>query len=55
MIIELEESLRREFIDSYGDVSVQPGGEDGSVCVVSFSFVVAHGLNKIQLQVNVTV
>lgn len=55
VIIELEESLRREFIDSYGDVSVQPGGEDGSVCVVSFSFVVAHGLNKIQLQVNVTV
>lgn len=55
VIIELEENLKREFIDSYGDVSVQPGGEDGSVCVVSFSFVVAHGLNRIELQASVTV
>lgn len=55
VIIELEESLKREFIDSYGDVSVQPGGEDGSVCAVSFSFVVAHGLNRIELKANVTV
>ena len=55
VVIELEENLKREFIDSYSDVSVQPGGDDGSVCVVSFSFVVAHGLNRIELQASVTV
>lgn len=55
VIIELEENLKREFIDSYGAVSVQPGGDDGSVCVVSFSFTVAHGLNRIELQASVTV
>ena len=55
VIIELEENLKREYIDSYGDVSVQPGGEDGSVCVVGFSFAVAHGLNRIELHANVSV
>ncbi len=55
VIIELEESLKREFIDSYGDVSVQPGGDDGCVCVVGFSFTVAHGLNRIELHANVSI
>lgn len=55
VIIQLEENLRREYIDSYGDVSVQPGGDDASVCVVSFSFTVAHGLNRIELYADVSI
>lgn len=55
VIIQLEENLSREYIDSYGDVSVQPSGEDGSICVVSFSFTVAHGLNRIELHADVSI
>lgn len=55
VIIQLEENLKREFIDGYGDVSVQPGGDDGSACVVSFSFTVAHGLNRIELFADVSI
>ena len=55
VIIELEEALAREYIDSYGDVSVAAAEDDGSVCTVSFDFAVAHGLNRIELKARITV
>ena len=55
VVIELEDALSREYIDSYGDVSVAAAGDDGSVCTVSFNFAVTHGLNRIELKASITV
>jgi phage tail sheath gpL-like len=55
VIIQLEDMVEREFIDSYGDVSVQPDSQDPTVCLVSFSFAVAHALNRIELRASITV
>lgn len=55
VILELENKVAREIIDSYGDVVIQPAAEDPTVCEVSFSFAVAHGLNQIYLTVHITV
>lgn len=55
VIIELENKLSREIIDSYGAVTVSPGGEDPTICEVSFEFAVAHGLNRIELTAHITV
>ena len=55
VLVELEEYLRREIIDSYGDISVSQSAEDPTVCIVNFAFTVAHGLNKIQLMAHITV
>lgn len=54
-VIELENYLSREIIDSYDNVTVTPGADDPTTCVVSFSFAVAHGLNVIELSVSITV
>lgn len=55
VIIELEDALSREYIDSYGGVSVAAADSDGSVCTVSFDFAVTHGLNRIELKASITV
>lgn len=55
VVIELENYLAREIIDSYDGVTVAPSADDGTVCVVSFSFAVAHGLNMIELSASITV
>lgn len=55
VIIELEKKLKQEIIDSYGDVTVLPDEDDPSVCVVSFEFTVAHGLNRICLTAHISV
>ncbi|MGI6028247.1 MAG: phage tail sheath C-terminal domain-containing protein [Candidatus Heteroscillospira sp.] len=55
VIVELEKRLEREIIDSYGEVTVSPSGEDPTVCQVSFAFTVAHGLNHIRLEAKITV
>ena len=55
VILELEHKVAREIIDSYGDVVIQVSEEDPTVCEVSFSFAVAHGLNQIHLTVHITV
>ena len=55
VIIELENKLAREIIDGYGAVSAEASAEDPSVCVVSFEFTVAHGLNQIHLTASITV
>ena len=55
VIVELENKLRAEIIDSYGDVVVAVSEEDPTVCLVEFSFAVAHGLNQIYLTAHITI
>lgn len=54
-VIELENKLKREIIDGYDSVTVEADSEDPTACVVSFGFVVAHGLNQIHLTAHITV
>lgn len=54
-IVELEKKVAAEIIDSYGEVTVTADAEDPTVCLVEFSFAVAHGLNQIYLTVHITV
>lgn len=55
VIVELENRVAREIIDGYGDVTVSALEEDPGVCLVEFSFTVAHGLNQIWLTAHITV
>ncbi len=55
VIVELESKLRAEIIESYGDVTVSVYEEDPAVCLVEFSFAVAHGLNQIYLTAHITI
>lgn len=54
-IVELESKLRAEIIDSYSDVAVSASEEDPTICLVEFSFAVAHGLNQIYLTAHITI
>ena len=54
-IVELENKLRAEIIDSYSDVTVSVYENDPTVCLVEFSFAVAHGLNQIYLTAHITI
>ena len=53
--MELENKLKAEIIDSYGEVTASVYEEDPTVCLVEFSFTVAHGLNQIWLSAHITV
>ena len=55
MILELENKLSREIITGYENVTVQADAENPTVCLVEFSFTVAHGLNQIWLSAHITV
>ena len=55
VVLELEDKLTREMIDSYGDVSVTALASDPTVCLVEFGFTVAHGLNRVYLTAHITV
>jgi phage tail sheath gpL-like len=55
VIIELENKLAREIIDSYDNVTVKASETDPTTCEVSFDFTVAHGLNHIRLTAHITV
>ncbi len=55
VIVELEKKVAAEIIDSYGEVTVTASADDPTVCLVEFSFAVAHGLNQIYLTVHITV
>jgi len=55
VIIALEDKLKKEIIDSYGEVGVKADESDPTVCVVEFAFAVAHGMNKIELMAYITV
>ena len=55
VIVELEKKLSAQIIESYGEVTVTASADDPTVCLVEFSFGVAHGLNQIYLTVHMTV
>ncbi len=54
VILELENRVDREIITGYEDVTVTALEEDPTVCLVEFSFTVAHGLNQIWLSAHIT-
>ncbi len=53
--VELESRLRREIINGYGDITAEMDEEDPTICNVSFSFVVVHGISRIYLTAHITV
>ena len=55
VVLELEDRVSREIITGYDQVSAQPLESDPTVCLVEFSFTVAHGLNQIWLTAHITV
>lgn len=55
VILELDNKVSREIIADYGDVSVTVDAETPTVCLVDFTFSVAHGLNQIYLTAHITV
>ena len=55
VVLELEQKLAREIITSYEDVRVTVDEAAPTVCLVEFSFTVAHGLNQIHLTAHITV
>ena len=54
-VMELEKRVSREIIDSYEDVTVSALEDDPTVCLVEFTFTVAHGLNQVWLSAHITV
>ena len=55
VILELENKVAREIITGYDGVTVSALVDDPTVCLVEFSFTVAHGLNQIWLSAHITV
>lgn len=55
VVLELEEKRNREIITGYGEVATKAVADNPSVCLVEFSFTVAHGLNQIWLSAKITV
>jgi len=55
VIVELENRVSRDIIAGYDAVTVTAMEEDPTVCLVEFSFTVAHGLNQIWLSAHITV
>ena len=55
VVLELENKRSREIITGYENVTVSADSEDPTVCLVEFSFTVAHGLNQIWLTASITV
>ena len=55
VVLELENKLSREIITGYENVTVEADPENPTVCLVEFSFTVAHGLNQIWLTASITI
>lgn len=55
VVMELEQRKKKEIIDSYGGISVETDETDPTVCLVSFTFAVAHGVSRIYLTAHITV
>ncbi len=55
VVLELENKLAREIITGYDGVAVNAMQDNPTVCLVEFSFTVAHGLNQIWLSAHITV
>lgn len=55
VVVELENRKQREIIDDYGEIEVEADGEDPTICLVTFSFTVAHGISRIYLTAHISV
>lgn len=55
VIVELEKRLSQEIIGGYEDVTVRAVEDEPTVCLVEFSFAVAHGLNQIWLSAHISI
>ncbi len=55
VLVALESYMKREIIDSYGEINVSQSGDDPGICLVGFSFTVAHGMNRIELHASISV
>lgn len=55
VVLELENKMSREIITGYDQVTVSAHPEDPTVCVVEFTFTVAHGLNQIWLTAHIVI
>lgn len=55
VVLELENKRMQERIESYGEVSVRAMDGEPTVCLVEFSFAVAHGLSRVYLTAHITV
>lgn len=55
VVLELENKLAREIITGYDGVNVAADPDNPTVCLVEFSFTVAHGLNQIWLKAHIAV
>ena len=55
VVLELENKLAREIITGYDQVTVEADTENPTICLVDFTFTVAHGLNQIWLTAHITV
>jgi hypothetical protein len=55
VIVDLESKKAAEIITDYGPVTAQAVEGNPGVCLVEFSFTVAHGLNQIWLSAAITV
>ena len=55
VVLELENKLAREIITGYDGVTVTADAENPTVCLVDFSFTVAHGLNQIWVSAHITI
>lgn len=55
VILELEQRKAAEIIADYGEVTVEALEDNPTVCLVTISFSVTHGLNQIWLSAQITV
>lgn len=55
VVLELENKMSREIITGYDQVTVSAHSEDPTVCVVEFTFTVAHGINQIWLTAHIVI
>ena len=55
VIVELEKKAAAQIIDGYGEVTAEASEDDPTVCLVSFHFTVAHGLNQIWMTAHIAV
>lgn len=55
VVVELENRIAREIVESYDNLTVTASTTDPTTCVVEFEFSVVHGLNRIYLTAHISV
>lgn len=55
VVVELESRKQKELIEDYGEIEVEADETDPTICLVTFSFTVAHGISRIYLTAHISV